>query len=243
MVSTTLPMCRAWLRWRNASVARRTSQAVTGSGGERALPEQRDHLGEACRCIRCGVRLAAGRRRGTARRRRRDLGRRRGCPSCPSPRTGRRAQQPQRGVDELTGQGVEHHVHPASAGRARTPVEVQVAEDAIRSCGHAERPQRRPTWRGWPCRTPRRRGAGPAGRRPCPTPPAAAWISTDSPGRRPARSTRRVVGGEEDRGHGRGLGERPPVGYPREQSARRRPRPARSRPGRARSPGRRGRIR
>ena len=39
-------MCRAWLRYRNASGARRTSQAVTGSGAQHALLEQLHQLGQ-----------------------------------------------------------------------------------------------------------------------------------------------------------------------------------------------------
>ena len=84
-----------------------------------------------------------------------------------------RRQQPQRGVDELPGQGVQHHVDPAAAGRGRKPPRIQ--RRATRRVRRRPGPARaaRPTWPGSPSRTPPAPGAGRAGPRPCPTPPAA----------------------------------------------------------------------
>ena len=67
----------------------------------------------------------------------------------------------------------------------------------------------RPTWPGWRWRTPPRPGAGPAARRPCPTPPAAG-VDQDRLARPQAGQVDQpVVGGQEHHGHGGGLRERP----------------------------------
>ena len=74
-----------------------------------------------------------------------------------------------------------------------------------------------------------RPGAGRAGTAAIPTPPAAAWTSSRSPGPRPGQVHQRVPGGRERHRHRRRLRERPARRDRRPAAARRRPPPARTR--------------
>ena len=93
-----------------------------------------------------------------------------------------RDEQPQRRVDELAGQRIEHHVDAAPAGHPEELLlEVQAAGVTDVVVVEAHRAQRVPLGRLAVVNTsrPQCRASWTAAR---PTPPVAAWISTDCPG-------------------------------------------------------------
>ena len=182
----------------------RTSQAVTGSGRsaprEQARAARRASPGSGRGPPRSGRTPGSGR---PGRRRRPRPGRGVGLAHLQEPAAAR--QQPQRGVDELAGQRVQHHVDAAAAGGGEERV-LEVEGRGRRRSRSSARPrsaQRRPTCRGWRCRRPRRRRCGRAARRPCRRRrPRRAPAATRRPAT-PARSPQPVVGGEEHDRHGR----------------------------------------
>ena len=199
-VSTTLPTCRAWLMYRNASGARRTSHAVTGSG--RSAPASNSaRARRASRRCASGPGLAAGRRPGSARR---DAPRRpppgRGCRSCPSRGTGRRAA-----AAAARRRRTRRPASSSTTSTPRPPVAAGTARSNSRSRDDAMCSSSRPSPRSAShlpgLAVAEHLGAEVPGElhAAMPTPPAAACTSTRSPGCSAGEVDEPVVGGEERR--------------------------------------------
>ena len=188
-VSTTLPMWRAWLRYRKRL---RRSAHVPGrhrQGPQRAPLEEvqecgqhlPDPLGPGFPQVERPVAHALVRGRDLLRVT--DVG----LAHLQEPTAAR--QQPQRGVHELPRQGVQHHIHTPATGRLQErPLEVQLTRGGDMRLVQTRATQRLPLPGLAVPNT-----SAPRCRANCtaamPTPPAAACTSTDSPACTSPRST------------------------------------------------------
>ena len=211
-------MWRAWLRYRSAAGARRTSNVVTGNGRSVAVLEQRGQIGEhPLDVIGPGLEQVEGAVAHTAVFRGdltgvADVG----LTHLEEDPTG--DDQTQRGVDEITGQRVQHHIYAATTGRGTELVlELQRAGVTDVVVVKAHRPQRVPLalaggGKDLQPEVPRQLYRGHAD-------PAGGGMDQDALARLDiGQRGQRVVGRREDHRRGRRFGVGPPRRYVHQQT-------------------------